>query len=104
MVCLTIDTSSSLEIIVSLEIDGKKDELQTRISREKPQEVLVLLDTLLKKNKLTLSDISEISVCIGPGSYTGLRVGASVANTLSYLLNIPINRMPVGKRVIPVYS
>ncbi|MEN9407713.1 MAG: hypothetical protein RLZZ455_929 [Candidatus Parcubacteria bacterium] len=104
MISLIIDTSNSLEIIVSLERDGKKDEMHKRISREQPQEVLVLLDALLKKNNLALSDISEIIVRKGPGSYTGLRVGASVANTLAYLLNIPINRMPVGKRVTPVYS
>ena len=104
MISLTIDTSNSLEIFVSLERDGRKDELHKPISREQPQEVLLLLDALLKKNNLALSDIAEIFVCKGPGSYTGLRVGVAVANTLAHLLNIPINRLPVGKRVTPVYS
>lgn len=46
-------------------------------------------------DKLTLNgqdwhDLSEITFMSGPGSFTGLRIGASIVNTLSHELNIPL--------------
>lgn len=45
---------------------------------------------LLKRNGKTLQDIEGIVIYKGPGSFTGLRIGMSVANALSYSYNIPI--------------
>ena len=45
---------------------------------------------LLEKNRLSLNDLNEIIVVNGPGSFTGIRIGVTVAKTLSYSLNIPI--------------
>ena len=36
------------------------------------------------------SDLRGIIVCVGPGSYTGVRVGVTVANSMALSLNIPI--------------
>lgn len=68
----------------------------------KSQMVLPMIEEILKEQKLTLHDITEITVATGPGSFTGLRVGATVANALGYLLDIPVN----GKKalVIPKYA
>jgi len=38
----------------------------------------------------SLQDIEKVFVYQGPGSFTGLRIGLSVANTVAYSLNIPI--------------
>lgn len=62
------------------------------------QIVLPLIDHLLKGKGIVLGDISEISVHKGPGSFTGLRVGAAIANVLGWIWGIPVN----GKKV-PVY-
>ncbi len=61
-----------------------------------------LIEEALKENNLTFTDITEISVATGPGSFTGLRVGATVANALGFLLGVPVN----GKKAlaIPTYS
>lgn len=48
------------------------------------------LQDLLKNNNRDWTDITGIVVFKGPGSFTGLRIGVSVANALSYSLNIPI--------------
>lgn len=48
-----------------------------------------LYDLLLADNK-TWSDISAIGVFEGPGSFTGLRIGMTVVNTMADSLNIPI--------------
>lgn len=44
----------------------------------------VFIDELLKKNKVTVTDLSAVSVSKGPGSYTGLRIGVSAAKGLCY--------------------
>lgn len=45
---------------------------------------------LLSKFNLHIKDLETIAIGIGPGSYTGLRVGACLAKTFSYSLNIPL--------------
>ena len=99
---LLIDTSSNKEIEVGLEIDGKVFLLKHQVDR-KNQEVLPLIEKLLKQHKLTLKDLTKIEVNPGPGSFTGLRVGVSVANALGALLKIPVNDKEVGEIVEPVY-
>lgn len=48
------------------------------------------IDSILKENNLELSNINEIVVIIGPGSFTGVRLGVIVAKTLAYSLKIKI--------------
>lgn len=48
------------------------------------------IEKLLQSKQKKLSDIQGIIVYKGPGSFTGLRIGISVANTISYSLSIPI--------------
>lgn len=49
-----------------------------------------LIDEILKENKLTTKDLNEIIVIDGPGSFTGVRLGITVAKMLAYTLNIKI--------------
>lgn len=99
---LHIDTSAVDTAKVVLETNGTKYE-KTRQSRVmKSQTTLSLIEELLSEHAVKFSDISSITISVGPGSFTGLRVGCTIANALGMLLNIPVN----GKRdlVIPVYS
>jgi tRNA threonylcarbamoyladenosine biosynthesis protein TsaB len=50
----------------------------------------VFIQQLFTENKLHPTQISAVSVSMGPGSYTGLRIGVSVAKGLCYGLNIPL--------------
>lgn len=100
-IILYINTSDNKKIEVAILADGKKIS-KTAENNWTSQMLLPLIEDLLKANKIELNDLTEIKVHTGPGSYTGLRVGVTVANTLSYLLKIPIN----GKKsqiVIPTY-
>jgi len=49
-----------------------------------------LIEEVLKNNNLDSNDINEIIVVNGPGSFTGVRIGVTIAKTYSYLLNISI--------------
>lgn len=48
------------------------------------------LEELLKSQSKTLGDITAVVIYQGPGSFTGLRIGMSVANALAYSLDVPI--------------
>ncbi len=102
---IVIDSSGSDAIRVALESsDGEQHELKKPASKSKAQEALPMIDELLGEQGLTLADVTAIRVNTGPGSYTGLRVGIAMANMLGFLLGVPINGLPVGQHVFPVYE
>ena len=84
---LFIDTSDSEKIVVGF--DDKKFETNAR--QEKAQRLLPFIDELMQKHNKKFKDITEIKVNTGPGSFTGLRVGVSVANALGWALGVPVN-------------
>jgi len=97
---LYIDTSDNTKTIVKLD----KDCLEQPTGPDKSQQVLSLINQILKKNKKTLKDITEIKIETGPGSFTGLRVGLAVANALGWALKIPVNGKKPGQLVEPKYE
>ena len=54
------------------------------------QTLLQEIHQQLKEQSLDWSDLTGIAVYTGPGSFTGLRIGVTVANVLAYSLDIPI--------------
>ncbi len=50
-----------------------------------------MIEELFEENKLDIKDLKKIIVVNGPGSFTGIRIGLSIAKTLAYALNIDIN-------------
>ena len=57
---------------------------------------------LISKAKLSLNDLQAVAISIGPGSYTGLRIGLSAAKGLCYALNIPL--ITVGTLKMMAYA
>ncbi len=64
--------------------------METFDTQDQSQDLLPQIDLFLKNNKITLQDLTAIFVDLGPGSYTGIRVGVTIANTLAWSLNIPV--------------
>lgn len=101
---LRIDTSNNLVTRVELEIEGESYVLEEKRGKPRDQNVLELISKLLKDQGITLKDISSIEINSGPGSFTGLRVGAAIANALAFALGIPVNSKKIGEIVTPKYS
>lgn len=101
MFSLLIDTSSN-RIAISL---NNKDEVVAHRFLDSPKELSStlfpsILD-LFSQLGITSKDLSFLSLGIGPGSYTGLRIGASAIKALSYGLKIPIISFGSLKCFIP---
>lgn len=90
MKSLFIDTHDS-EIVIGL-FDGDKllDEKRKVSSRNHSDYTMPMIERILKENKFNVHDLDEILVVNGPGSFTGVRLGVTIAKTLAYTLNIPI--------------
>lgn len=50
-----------------------------------------MIEELFKENNLNVKDLDEIIVVNGPGSFTGIRIGLSIAKTIAYALNLKIH-------------
>lgn len=92
MITLRIDTTKIKTAEIMLIKDG---ETYTKIGRS----TLATIDALLGEHHVNISDIARIDLATGPGSFTGLKIGATIAGVLSLLLSIPINDNPPG--IIP---
>jgi len=101
---LSLDTTETKNIFVELRsLDGKTIAKLSENQQQGSQALLPMIMKILKKNKFTLKNISKIEVNPGPGSFTGTRVGVSVANALSFALQVPVNGKK-GKIVLPIYD
>ena len=97
---LSIDTSESDITIIGL--DDQQWRFKTK--KHRSQQLLGLIEQTLKKQKEELKEIKQIEVNLGPGSFTGLRVGIAVANALGWALKVSINGKEIGKLVEPRYG
>ncbi|MBW3538221.1 tRNA (adenosine(37)-N6)-threonylcarbamoyltransferase complex dimerization subunit type 1 TsaB [Candidatus Parcubacteria bacterium] len=66
------------------------DSLTWTAGRQLSDQLLSKVKQLLQAHELAWRDFEGIIVFKGPGSFTGLRIGVTVANTLAYSLGIPV--------------
>ena len=71
-----------------LKLDNK--EYKYVFANDLAEKLLQFIHDKLQENHKDWQDISEITFMSGPGSFTGLRIGASIVNTLAHELNIPL--------------
>lgn len=87
---LCIETATDI-CSVCLSIDGAPTCLsETAQGFSHASKLTLLIEECLNKASLTLNDIDAVAVSQGPGSYTGLRIGVSVAKGICYALDKPM--------------
>ncbi len=94
MKLLAIDTSTDyLSLAV---MDGKN--IVARIHRSEPRShsslLVPMVDEVLSKSGIKLKDLDGFSLSIGPGSFTGLRIGVTTIKGLALISNKPIVAIP----------
>ena len=88
---LNIETSTkacSVALHKNGELIVSREDVTTNFSHS--EKLLKFISKLFSDARLSLSDLDAIAVSMGPGSYTGLRIGVSTAKGLCYGLDIPL--------------
>jgi len=82
--------SDKPEAEIYLVSDGKRQEYSWLAHRSLADDIIPKIEQMLIRNNATFEDLKGLIIFTGEGSFTGLRIGTTVLNTLSYSLNIPI--------------
>jgi len=88
-ILLAIDTSGA-KLQLALLIGDEIDVFTQDIARGHAEIIFDRIKTLLAKNDISYNQLTRIAVTVGPGSFTGLRVGISVARSLALALDIEV--------------
>lgn len=96
-----LDTSTPTTI---LKLDNH--EYTWESGRDLAENLLQFIHDKLVENGKDFQDLEEITFMSGPGSFTGLRIGAAVVNTLANELNIPLKNHhgEIVKIILPDYG
>jgi tRNA threonylcarbamoyladenosine biosynthesis protein TsaB len=90
MTILAIDTSNYALGVALLENNQVLGEYITNLKKNHSVRIMPAIQTLMKDCEKVPADLTMIVVAKGPGSYTGVRIGVTIAKTLAWTLNIPL--------------
>jgi tRNA threonylcarbamoyl adenosine modification protein YeaZ len=91
MVTLGINTASRTTAIALIKGEEVLVENSWPTQNDEAEKLLPNIHSLLKKKKLDFKDLTRLVVVQGPGSFTGLRIGVTVANLIANLQKIPVH-------------
>ena len=96
-----LDTSTPETV---LRLDDK--EYRYEFANDLAEKLLGFVRDKLAENGYDFEDITEIEYMAGPGSFTGLRIGAAVVNTLAHELGVPLrdHHGVLHKQILPEYG
>jgi tRNA threonylcarbamoyladenosine biosynthesis protein TsaB len=95
MKILAIETSTMLGgVAIMDESEGLVVEIRLNVKTAHSERLMTVIDHALKQAGMTASDIDVFGVAIGPGSFTGLRIGLSTIKGFSYATGKPVVSVP----------
>ena len=80
-----VGVTDGKQVLADFTFEAKKDSLE---------KIVANIDFVLKEANLTLEDIQGFGVGLGPGSWTGIRVGVTVGKILAFSANKPVSGVP----------
>ncbi|MEY8749907.1 tRNA (adenosine(37)-N6)-threonylcarbamoyltransferase complex dimerization subunit type 1 TsaB [Alkalicoccobacillus gibsonii] len=89
-ITLAIDTSSYVLGVAVLKDGQVAAELTTHMKKNHSLRLMPAVTDVLAELDLSPKDLSRIVVAVGPGSYTGVRIGVTTAKTLAWTLSVPL--------------
>lgn len=87
---LAIDTSSAICSVAILEDDKLIDEINLNDGKTHSENLMPILNEILKRNNIEIKQIEMIACCTGPGSFTGIRIGVASIKPIAEVLNIKV--------------
>lgn len=90
MKILAVDTSSAICSVALLDDDKLIDEINLDNGRTHSENLMPLVDEIIRKNDLAVNDIEFIACCVGPGSFTGIRIGVSSIKAIAEVLKVKL--------------
>ena len=90
MKILGIDTSTMAANVAVLEDDKLICEYTINTKKTHSQKLMPMIENMLKLSDIEVRDIDAIAICVGPGSFTGLRIGMATAKAMAHVNNIPL--------------
>jgi len=90
VIILGINTSTEITELYLINDNHIIDETKWNSGRDLAKDLLSKIKLLLEKNNLSYEQVDAYIGYLGPGSFTGLRIGISAINSLAYTNNKPI--------------
>ena len=90
MKILAIDTSAKNCSVAITEDEEKIIELHSNDEKTHSVKLMPMIDEAFQKSNLTLNDMDLLACCLGPGSFTGVRIGISTIKAFTDVTNIPV--------------
>lgn len=90
MKCLVIDTSSSYVTVSIINDNTIVHEFKKKIDNDIASKIMSIINMELTESNIDVKDIEKIFVVNGPGSFTGVRIGVTIAKTMAWGLNIKV--------------
>lgn len=90
MKILAIDTTSKICSVALLEDEEIIDEINLNSGLTHSEKLMPIVKEILEKNNVELKDINLIGVDVGPGSFTGIRIGIATVKAMAEVLNIKV--------------
>ena len=90
MISLYLDTSSSFLYTAIIENGTTIAEIKEKLGNNLSEYTLPRIEEMLNVKGIKPDEINKIIVVNGPGSFTGIRIGLTIAKTLAWAKNIPI--------------
>lgn len=100
MKLIAIETATDICSIAYIHNGICKNIIEEKIPRQHAEKLPLFYDELVNNTGLTLSEIDAIAISIGPGSFTGLRIGLSYAKGLAYSHQKPLIPVPTMQSLI----
>ncbi|MBK7106193.1 MAG: tRNA (adenosine(37)-N6)-threonylcarbamoyltransferase complex dimerization subunit type 1 TsaB [Ignavibacteriae bacterium] len=91
---LAIETSNELCSAAIYFDQNNFDERNILLKHVHSEKLIPTIEELLNSNKISTKDLTSVAVSIGPGSFTGLRIGLTAAKAIAFASNLPIIPVP----------